>query len=395
MPRLSFPWRFCLGMLVILGGLWLLLAHQWSHRLNPAYRFLYRKMEIYQPPAWKTIPPPRTQLPSRETIPPPRTPAGGRARESQKPQRSQQAALSGDEYSQEDSDSWSRHASPGQYERLRHYHGSYGWGEIDRDVVLESLSLLNSSANGCLLDDRAGRPRARCAVVGNGGILCGARVGAQIDGHHYVFRTNGAITKGFEQDVGNRTSFFIFSTNTLMNSLYSYRRHSFLSPPQSPETRYVFLPEHDRDYLLLQAAIKRRPVDRGKDRLARPERFFGPDLKPEKFKMLHPDFMRYLKNRLLPSKHAGLRIYRQSTGATMLLAALHTCDEVSAYGFITPNYARFSDHYFDGTPQRVVFYSNHDLRLEMELWQRLHQAGLIRLLMREPEILPSGPAAAG
>lgn len=56
--------------------------------------------------------------------------------------------------------------------------------------------------------------------------------------------------------------------------------------------------------------------------------------------------------------------------------------EVSVYGFMTPDYARYSDHYYDRKYHPVVFYVNHDFKMEMALWQRLHQAGLIRLYMR-------------
>lgn len=46
-------------------------------------------------------------------------------------------------------------------------------------------------------------------------------------------RTNGAITRGFEQDVGSRTTHYTFSTNTLMNSMRSYADSGFRGPPVS------------------------------------------------------------------------------------------------------------------------------------------------------------------
>lgn len=46
------------------------------------------------------------------------------------------------------------------------------------------------------------------------------------------FRTNGAIIKGFEEDVGSRTSFYTFSTNTLLNSLRRYAGLGFKAPPK-------------------------------------------------------------------------------------------------------------------------------------------------------------------
>lgn len=71
-----------------------------------------------------------------------------------------------------------------------------------------------------------------------------------------------------------------------------------------------------------------------------------------------------------------------STGALMLLTALHTCDQVSAYGFITSNYWKFSDHYFERVKKPLIFYVNHDLSLEASLWRDLHKAGILQLYQR-------------
>ncbi|XP_040033207.2 alpha-N-acetylgalactosaminide alpha-2,6-sialyltransferase 2 [Gasterosteus aculeatus] len=279
---------------------------------------------------------------------------------------------------------WAEDVTREQHQRLSRYPGAHGWGGIDYETLAETLSVLNASANRLLLDDWNHRGNAsacsRCAVVGNGGILKESKVGEEIDGHHYVFRTNGAIVKGFERDVGSRTTHYTFSTNTLMNSLRSYA--GFRGPPQSTETRYVFLPDHDRDFLLMKAAATHRAVERGRERAEDPTKYFGADVSAEKLKMYHPDFIRYLRNRFLRSSALKTKykaLYRPSTGAVMLLAALHSCDQVSAYGFMTPDYRKYSDHYYDKSYRPVGFFINHDLRMEMSLWQQLHQEGLIRL----------------
>ncbi|XP_061667069.1 alpha-N-acetylgalactosaminide alpha-2,6-sialyltransferase 2 [Syngnathoides biaculeatus] len=284
---------------------------------------------------------------------------------------------------------WSKHATADEYRRLGPYAGANGWGGLTFQTLADALAALNGSANAAVLDDwegRAGSSRCiRCAVVGNGGILRDSKKGEEIDRHHYVFRTNGAILAGFEEDVGVRTTHYSFSTNTLINSMRSYASAGYRGPPRSQETRYVFLPDHDRDYLMVKAAARRTLVEGGRERGKDPTAYFGKDVTAAKLKMYHPDFVRYLRNRFLPSqtlKTKHKNIYRPSTGAVMLLAALHACDRVSAYGFMTPQYKKYSDHYYDDKYRPVGFFVNHDLMLEMKLWQRLHRAGLIALYMR-------------
>ncbi|XP_048466844.1 alpha-N-acetylgalactosaminide alpha-2,6-sialyltransferase 2 isoform X2 [Rhincodon typus] len=287
---------------------------------------------------------------------------------------------------------WDKHATEEEYQRLSRYNGAHGWGVISYEDLKDALSYLNTSANAFMFDDWEKRPNKssciRCAVIGNGGILNGSRKGEEIDQHDYVFRANGAITKGFEKDVGTRTSLYTFSTNTMKNSLYAYHRLGYIALPQSEETRYVFLPDHNRDYYMVKAAILNAPIEKGHDKSHRPPTYFGENVGPEKFKMYHPDFIRYVRNRFLWAhilKTSHRNIYRPSTGATMLLAAIHSCDEVSAYGFITEDYAKYSDHYFDRDYHKLVFYSNHDMKLEMKLWKKLHDYGIIKLYTREED----------
>ncbi|XP_036408654.1 alpha-N-acetylgalactosaminide alpha-2,6-sialyltransferase 2-like [Megalops cyprinoides] len=284
---------------------------------------------------------------------------------------------------------WHKHATLQEYERLKAYPGAHGWRGVTFQDLVATLSILNGTANRLMFDNwsrwSAGSACIRCAVVGNGGILRGSGKGAEIDRHHYIFRTNGAITKGFEEDVGSRTSLYTFSTRTMRNSIRAYARAGFRGPPQSKETKYLFLPDEGRDYLMLRAAVTQTAVKTGPDRSKTPPRYFGKNVTADKFKMYHPDFIRYLRNRFLRSRNLNTKFrdwYRPTTGAVMLLAAMHTCDQVSAYGFVTPDFMRYSDHYYDQAFRRLVFYVNHDMQMEMQLWQQLHQAGLIKLYMR-------------
>ncbi|KAI2585223.1 ST6 N-acetylgalactosaminide alpha-2,6-sialyltransferase 2, partial [Homo sapiens] len=212
------------------------------------------------------------------------------------------------------------------------------------------MSLLNGSESAKLFAPPRDTPPKciRCAVVGNGGILNGSRQGPNIDAHDYVFRLNGAVIKGFERDVGTKTSFYGFTVNTMKNSLVSYWNLGFTSVPQGQDLQYIFIPSDIRDYVMLRSAILGVPVPEGLDKGDR-----------------------FLKSKLI-NTHFG-DLYMPSTGALMLLTALHTCDQVSAYGFITSNYWKFSDHYFERKMKPLIFYANHDLSLEAALWRDLHK----------------------
>uniref|UniRef100_A0A6J0USA8 alpha-N-acetylgalactosaminide alpha-2,6-sialyltransferase n=2 Tax=Pogona vitticeps TaxID=103695 RepID=A0A6J0USA8_9SAUR len=272
------------------------------------------------------------------------------------------------------------------WNRLKERSVPYGWRGLPYEVIASAVQLLNDSVTSRLVG-KIGSPGGcvRCAVVGNGGILNGSHQGKEIDAHDFVFRLNGAITKGFENDVGTKTSFYGFTVNTMKNSLVAYAEYGFTQTPQAKDIQYIFIPSDIRDYLMLKSAILGVPVPEGYDKSDNPQKYFGPEAFAGKFKLLHPEFVHYLKERFLKSEIINTEfgnLYMPSTGALMLLTALHTCDQVSAYGFITDNYKMFSDHYYEREKKPLVFYANHDMLLEADLWKRLHQGGIMKLYQR-------------
>ncbi|XP_077183799.1 alpha-N-acetylgalactosaminide alpha-2,6-sialyltransferase 2 [Paroedura picta] len=278
---------------------------------------------------------------------------------------------------------WEQHFTPDTWGRLKERSVPYGWHGLSYEVIASTVRLLNDSANSRLFTKtRPPNSCIRCAVVGNGGILNGSRQGKDIDAHDFVFRLNGAVIKGFEEDVGTKTSFYGFTVNTMKNSLLAYAEYGFTQIPQGKDLRYIFIPSDIRDYLMIKSAVLGIPVPEGYDQGDEPQKYFGSEISVGKFKLLHPDFLHYLKERFLRSEIINTQfgyLYMPSTGAIMLLTALHTCDQVSAYGFITENYQQFSDHYYEREKKPLVFYANHDMLLESELWKRLHHVGIMKL----------------
>lgn len=56
---------------------------------------------------------------------------------------------------------------------------------------------------------------ASCALVGSSGLLLQERLGAQIDAHEFVLRTNLAPIGGFEDVVGTKTTVRVMNTEAL------------------------------------------------------------------------------------------------------------------------------------------------------------------------------------
>ncbi|XP_056310341.1 alpha-N-acetylgalactosaminide alpha-2,6-sialyltransferase 2 [Danio aesculapii] len=272
-----------------------------------------------------------------------------------------------------------------QWKKLQSEYLPYGWKNQSFAIIGNTLDLLTHPANGRVFERKSADACVRCAVVGNGGILNGSGQGKAIDSHDYVFRVNGAVIKGFERDVGSKTSFYGFTTNSIKNSFIAYQQDGFVSVPRDPGISYIFIPAETRDYVMLSAVARDVTVLSGVDKGSRATNIFGYSPEIQQLKMIHPSFIHYVTQRFLKSPWLVLfkDLYMPSTGAMMLMTALHSCDQVSAYGFITDNYKDFSDHYYDRVKKPLVFYANHDMEMEKNLWKKLHSQKALWLYQRE------------
>lgn len=237
------------------------------------------------------------------------------------------------------------------------------------------LPVPESSKDGCI----------RCAVVGSGGILNNSKMGKEIDSHEYIFRVNGAVTQGFEEDVGNRTSVYVHTAFSLYSNILSLKKYGFNSIPQDEGIKYVMIPEGLRDFEWIQGLLQGKEAN-GSFKGVRPLKYFEGKFNESRFYVLHPDFLRYIRNRFMPSKQMQdipWAMYRPTNGAFALFLALHTCDIVDAYGFITEDHHKYSNYYYEKFKKtHVIFYINHDYGLEIKTWKKLHDSGIIRLFQR-------------
>ncbi|XP_026770606.3 alpha-N-acetylgalactosaminide alpha-2,6-sialyltransferase 1 [Pangasianodon hypophthalmus] len=280
------------------------------------------------------------------------------------------------------------HLNVSEWNRLAHFNNPFGFMEYTYTDIKKSVDLIPKPKYNQLLPVPSGSEDGciRCAVVGTGGILNGSKMGKEIDSHDYVFRVNGAVTKGFEEDVGNKTSVYVHTAFSLSQSVIHLGKYGFKYSPQDEGIKHVMIPEGLRDYEWIEGLLEKKRMTYGSYKGYRPLTFYNDRFQEDKFYVLHPDFLRYIRNRFMPSenlKESYWALYRPTNGAFTLFLALHTCDIVHAYGFITADHSKYPNYYFETTKTRVVFYLNHDYNLEIKTWKKLHDAGIITLYQRQ------------
>ncbi|XP_008294184.1 alpha-N-acetylgalactosaminide alpha-2,6-sialyltransferase 1 [Stegastes partitus] len=279
-----------------------------------------------------------------------------------------------------------------EWNRLSHFNNPFGFMEYKYNDVMASVKLIPKPEEPLLLRPKPGGDGCvRCAVVGAAGILNGSKMGAEIDAHDYVFRMNGAVIEGYEDDVGSRTSVYVHTAYSMYASLDYFKKYGYKGAPHDEGIKYVMIPEGLRDFQWLEGLLKGEKIPyEGRFHNIEPRTYYSGQYNESRFYVLHQDFLRYVRNRFLQTPHLNTSawpIVRPTNGAFALFLALHTCDVVSAYGFMTDDYKKYSNYYFEkAVKTNVHFYVNHDYLMEKDVWKDLHNSKVIRLYQRtEPQ----------
>ncbi|XP_073683976.1 alpha-N-acetylgalactosaminide alpha-2,6-sialyltransferase 1.2 [Garra rufa] len=280
------------------------------------------------------------------------------------------------------------HLNMSEWNRLYHFNNPFGYMGLNYTAIKAAVDTIPKLASTQLLQvpTKAKNGCIRCAVVGTSGILNGSRLGKEIDSSDYVFRVNAAIIEGHEEDVGKKTSVYVHTAHSLIQSLMLHKKRGFKHIPTDKDIKYVLIPEGLRDYNFLESLMKNRRIPSGAYRGHTPRRCYSGHFNESSYYVLHPDFLRYVRNNFLRSKQLKTKrwwLVRPTNGAFTLLLAMHTCDIVRAYGFVTADYQKYSSYYYDSKHTKLVFFANHDYRLEMKTWKKFHDDKVIWMYLGE------------
>ncbi|XP_056325575.1 alpha-N-acetylgalactosaminide alpha-2,6-sialyltransferase 1.2 [Danio aesculapii] len=278
------------------------------------------------------------------------------------------------------------HLNMSEWNRLYHFNNPFGYMGLNYTAIKAAVDTIPKPASSQLLHVPTGVKDGciRCAVVGASGILNGSKLGKEIDSSDYVFRVNAAIIAGHEEDVGKRTSVYVHTAHSITQSLMIHKKRGFKQIPTDKDIKYVLIPEGPRDYNFLESLMKNRKIPSGAYRGRTPRKYYSGHFNESSYYILHPDFLRYVRNRFLRAKQLKTKrwwVVRPTNGAFTLLLAMHTCDFVKVYGFCTADYRKYPSYYYDTKHTKLVFYGNHDYRLEMKTWKKFHDNKLIWLYL--------------
>ncbi|XP_023262751.1 CMP-N-acetylneuraminate-beta-galactosamide-alpha-2,3-sialyltransferase 1-like [Seriola lalandi dorsalis] len=183
-----------------------------------------------------------------------------------------------------------------------------------------------------------------CAVVGNSGNLKGSHYGPLIDFHDVIIRINRGRTKGFEADVGKRTTHHVMYPESAV--------------PLDNTTHLVLVPFKIKDLLWLL-----QKFNQGENSAVNSKRMANKDL----VMILSPAFMKYVHEIWL-SKNGSY----PSTGFLTFALSMFICDEVSVFGFGANKDGNW-DHYFETLKNKHLRTGAHAGSHEYDVIQQLHK----------------------
>ncbi|KAJ7986380.1 hypothetical protein DPEC_G00339310 [Dallia pectoralis] len=211
----------------------------------------------------------------------------------------------------------------------------------------------------------------KCIVVGNGGILTNKSMGVRIDAYNLIVRLNNAPVRGYEKDVGSRTTMRI-----------TYPEGAFQTPElYETDSLFVLSAFKSSDFQWLRSMIFKR-------RMHNPRGFWKSVARhvprePGDMRILNPYFIQEAAFRLIGLPHNNGQMGRgniPTLGTVAITMALHNCDEVAVAGFgYDMGKPHAPLHYYEKIRMAAMNESwTHNICKEKEFLVKLVKAGVIR-----------------
>lgn len=203
----------------------------------------------------------------------------------------------------------------------------------------------------------------RCAVVSSAGSIKDSHLGAEIDNHDAVLRFNGAPTKGFQVDVGNKT------TIRLVNSqLITVEERRFVSDVQfnfgiiilwdpAPYHASIFEWFQKPDYNFFESY-----------------KLYRKKHPKQPFYILNPKMQWQIWDILQENSPEYIQPNPPSSGMLGIVLMMHFCDEVDVYEFLPSKRQTDICHYYQKTfDQACTLGAYHPQLFEKNMVKHLNQ----------------------
>ncbi|XP_059840018.1 CMP-N-acetylneuraminate-beta-1,4-galactoside alpha-2,3-sialyltransferase-like isoform X2 [Hypanus sabinus] len=223
----------------------------------------------------------------------------------------------------------------------------------------------------------------RCIIMGNGGIVANKSLGSRIDEYDVVIRLNEAPVKGFEKDVGSKTTLRITYPEGAIQKPARYERDSL----------FVFAGFKPQDFKWLKYIVFKEKVVLSKDEselvvFTSPSDGFWKSVatfvpkEPKEIRILNPYFIREAAFTFigLPVNNGMMgRGNIPTLGTVAITMALHNCDEVAVAGFgYDMNAPNAPLHYYESVKMSAIKESwTHNIGKEKEFLRKLVKGQVI------------------
>ncbi|XP_013883367.1 CMP-N-acetylneuraminate-beta-galactosamide-alpha-2,3-sialyltransferase 4 isoform X2 [Austrofundulus limnaeus] len=210
-----------------------------------------------------------------------------------------------------------------------------------------------------------------CVVIGNGYVVKNSSLGSLINKYDVVIRLNDAPVRGYEDDVGNKTTMRFF-----------YPESAYSNPilQNDPDTLMVMVPFKMQDLRWLKEILYNEKRVRKGFWKPPPLIWLGD---PSKTRVLDPHiFQQAADNFLKISNKKGKNPVHPTTGMLAVVAALNYCDVVHIAGFGYPSLKKplHPIHYYGRANMKSMMNSYHDINNEAKALRRLEESGAILYL---------------